>query len=245
MSNRFCIARHRKSASETTRRCVRATLGLLLVALLSMPSVGWATPLSVYAVFSGSNVSGTTVLATGSTQVITVRLMAAGTQSPPYSSRGFETVVTVSGSNGGTAAQMSAVDVSIVGNGAGFLFPQGVGEMIVSFDGNQPQTYTAVTSSQTSVLDVLSSPTAILEFNYNLAASATQGSSFTFSLLSDPVESYGFSPADGTGAYAGFTPIASTIHVVPEPDLAVGFLVLAGLVTVRWRKVLRRTSRLA
>ena len=116
--------------------------------------------------------------------------------------------------------------------------------MIVNFDGNQPQTYTAVTSSQTSVLDVLSSPTAILEFNYNLAASATQGSSFTFSLLSDPVDSYGFSPADGTGAYAGFTPIASTIHVVPEPDLAVGVLVLAGLVTVGWRKIVRRTSRL-
>ena len=245
MSNRFCITRHHKSASETTRRCVRATLGLLLVALLSMPSVGWATPLSVYAVFSGSNVSGTTVLATGSTQVITVRLMAAGTQSPPYSSRGFETVVTVSGSNGGTASQMSAVDVSIVANGAGFLFPQGVGEMIVDFDGNQPQTYTALTSSQTSVLDVLSSPTPILEFNYNLAASATQGSSFTFSLLSDPVESYGFSPAAGSGAYAGFTPIASTIHVVPEPDLAAGVLALAGLFTVGWRKILRRTSRLA
>jgi hypothetical protein len=117
--------------------------------------------------------------------------------------------------------------------------------MVVSYNANQAQTLTAVTSQVTSVLDVLSSPTPILEFNYNLAASATQGSSFTFSLLSDPVESYGFSPAAGTGAYAGFTPIASTIHVVPEPDLAAGVLVLAGLVTVGWRKILRRTSRLA
>ena len=245
MSNRFCITRHYKSASETTRRCVRATQGLLLVALLSMPSVGWATPLSVYAVFSGSNVSGTTVLATGSTQRITVRLMATGTQSPQYSAKGFETVVTVAGLNGGTAAQMSAVDVSIVGNGAGFLFPQGVGEMVVDFDGNQPQTFTAVTSNSTVLLNVLSSPTPILEFDYNLAASATQGSSFTFSLLSDALNGYGFSPSNGTGPYVGFTPIATTIHVVPEPDLAAGVLLLAGLVTVGWRKIRPRTSRLA
>ncbi|MEI6635304.1 MAG: hypothetical protein WCO99_01950 [Planctomycetota bacterium] len=231
MSNRFCITRHRKSASETTRCCVRATQGLLVVALLSMPSVGWASQLSIYTVISGSNVSGTTVLATGSTQRITVRLMATGTQSPPYDAKGFETVVTVSGSNGGLASQMAYAAGSIVGGGANFLFPSGNGSANVD---SGTQTYVAVDSSSATTLSGLSSPTPILEFDYILAASATQGSSFTFSLLSDPTSSYGFSPAAGIGDYAGFTPIATTIVVVPEPTMPAVFVVF-GLMAVGYR----------
>jgi hypothetical protein len=231
MSSRFCITRQRKSASKPTRRCVRATQGFLVFALLSMPSVGWASQLSIYAVFSGSNVSGTTVLATGSTQRITVRLMATGTQTPLYSAKGFETVVTVSGSNGGLVSQMAYVDESILGGGANFLFPSGNGTASVD---TPAETYVALDSSSATILSALSSPTPILEFDYDLAASATQGSSFTFSLLSNPSLSYGFSPSDGSSDYAGFTPIATTIQVVPEPTMPAMFVVL-GLIAVGYR----------
>lgn len=226
-----------KPARRTVPHASWLGQALLAATAVMMPSLSRADMTSIYAVFSGANVSGTTVLATGSQQAITVRLMVSGTQSPIYPTQGFETVITVTGTNGGSAAQVVAVPSSIVANGVGFLFPNGVGIMTPSYLGNQADTYTAVAPPSPINLGAMSSATPLLELTYNLSAAITQGSTFTFSLLSDPVESYGFSSASGTAAYAGFNAVSSTLAVVPEPDLTAGIgLASSGLIAAfGWR----------